>query len=153
MKAEKKVKTVIVCLLLSLSAYSQMGIKFRGSGSWCIGDRYDQTFIASNQETVVGQIMSIDTVTPYPNMASGIMIMLKTEREDIAVHLGPAWYILYQDMSLQVNDKNIEVRGCRTMIGGKPVIMASRLVRRDRILLLRDKDGIPYWCAWRRKFD
>ena len=153
MKKHRLALMVIAGLFLTTSLNAQIGIKFRGSGSWCIGDRYDQAFIVSNQETVVGQIMSIDTVTPFRDMGSGIMFVLKTEREDINVHLGPAWFILYQDMSLQVNDKNIEVRGCRTMIGGKPVIMASTLVRRDRVLLLRDKDGIPYWCAWRRKMD
>jgi hypothetical protein len=56
-------------------------------------------------------------------------------------------------MTLAVNDKNIEVRGCRTNINGKPVIMASTLVRADKTLLLRDKDGIPYWCAWRPKMN
>ena len=97
--------------------------------------------------------MKIDTITPYRDMASGIRLVLKTEREDIEVHLGPAWFILYQDMSLAVNDKNIEVSGCRVMINGKPIIMASRLVRGERVLLLRDKDGYPYWCAWRKKLN
>jgi hypothetical protein len=110
-------------------------------------------FINSSQETVVGQVMSIDTVTPLRDMAQGIQMVLRTEREDITVHLGPSWFILFQDISLSVNDKAVEVRGCRTSINGKPVIMASILVRRDRVLLLRDKDGIPYWCAWRPKMN
>ncbi|MBN1308774.1 MAG: hypothetical protein JXA18_12695 [Chitinispirillaceae bacterium] len=153
MKQYRLVLSVIAFSLIPASLNAQIGIKFRGSGSWCFSDRYDQAFVNSNQETVVGQVMSIDTVTPYRDMASGIRMVLKTEREDITVHLGPAWFILYQDMALSVNDKNIEVRGCRTMIDGKPVIMASTLVRRDRVLLLRDKEGIPYWCAWRPKFN
>jgi hypothetical protein len=153
MKQYRLVIIAVVCLLVPASLYAQMGIKFRGSGSWCIGDRYQQSFINTNLETIVGEVMKIDTVTPMRGMGSGIQIRLKTEREEINVHLGPAWFILYQDMSLSVNDENIEVRGCRTMIEGKPVIMASTLVRRDRALLLRDKDGIPYWCAWRPKMN
>ena len=144
---------LVVCSLFPAVLSAQQGIKFRGSGDWCFGDRYDQMFINTNQETVVGQVVSIDTVTPFRDMASGIQFVMRTEREDIIIHLGPAWFILYQDMALAVNDKGVEVRGCRTSINGKPVIMASTLVKRDRVLLLRDKDGIPYWCAWRPKMN
>ena len=144
--------TVIAAsLLFSTAVSAQMSIKFRGSGEWCIGDKYQQIFINSGQESIVGQVMSIDTLTPMRGMGMGIALKMKTDREDITVHLGPSWYILFQDMSLQVNDKNIEVRGYRTVIDGTPVIMASKLVRRDKVLLLRDEDGIPYWCGWRPK--
>ena len=108
-------------------------------------------FVNSGQESIVGQVISIDTVTPMRGMGRGIAVRLKTDREDIEVQLGPSWFVLFQDMAPQVNDKNIEVRGYRTMMQGKPVIMASKLVRRDKMLLLRDDDGIPYWCGWRPK--
>ena len=151
MKRSATLMLITFGLLLPAALQAQIGIKFRGSGDWCIGDPYEQTFTNSNLETVSGQVMSIDTVTPMPGMSSGIKIMLKTSREDVTVHLGPAWFILYQDMSLSVNDKNVEARGCRTVINGKPVIMATVLVRKNKVLLLRDKDGVPYWCGWREK--
>lgn len=133
--------------------HAQISIKFRGSSGWCVGDRYDQTFVNTSQESVVGQVMSIDTITPLRDMSNGIQVMLKTDRnEEIAVHLGPSWYILNQDINLSVNDKNIEVRGCRTMLSGKQVLMASLLVKKEKMILLRDADGIPYWCAWRPRF-
>jgi hypothetical protein len=152
---KRSVLLLAACALLSVPAasFSQMNIKFRGTGGWGITDRYEQLFMNASQETVVGQIMAIDTVTPLRDMAQGIMLILRTEREDVVVHLGPAWYILYQDMSLSVKDKNIEVRGYRAMIDGKQVIMASTLVRRDRVLLMRDRDGIPYWCGWRPRMN
>ena len=151
MSINRLLTAIAACLLLSSALNAQMSIKFRGSGEWCIGDPYQQMFVNSGQESVVGQVISVDTVTPMRGMGSGISVKLKNEREDIDVQLGPAWYILFQDMSLQVNDRNIEVRGYRTMIEGKPVIMASKLVRRDKVLLLRDEDGVPYWCGWRPK--
>ena len=151
MGANRILTVIAVSLVLASSLYAQMSIKFRGSGEWCIGDKYQQVFVNSGQESIVGEVLSIDTVTPMRGMGSGIAVQLKTEREDVQVQLGPAWYILFQDMSLQVKDRNIEVRGYRTMIDGKPVIMASKLVRRDKVLLLRDEDGIPYWCGWRPK--
>lgn len=151
MKINRLLTAAAACLLITSALYAQMSIKFRGSGEWCIGDKYQQIFVNSGQESVVGQVISIDTLTPMRGMSTGIAVKLKTDREDVEVQLGPSWYILFQDMALQVNDKNIEVRGYRTMMNGKPVIMASKLVRRDKVLLLRDDDGVPYWCGWRPK--
>ncbi len=150
-------KYLLACMLSALvlipaQLSAQIGIKFRGSGGWCIGDRYEQIFVNTNLETITGQVMSIDTVTPIRGMSSGIQVRLKTDREEIIVHLGPAWFVLFQDMILSVNDNNIEVRGCRTVVEGKPVFMAATLIRREKVLLLRDKDGVPYWCGWRPKF-
>ena len=141
----------LLAVLLPATLFAQIGIKFRRSGGWCYGSQYEQIFIESNQETVSGEVMSIDTVTPFRGMDSGIKFVMETEREDIDVHLGPAWFILYQDMILKVKD-DVEVYGCRTMIDGKKVIMASKLVRGNKMLLLRDDDGIPYWCGWRDRF-
>lgn len=142
---------IVFCCIAPAALFAQQSIKFRGTGDWCFGDKYDQMFINSNQETVVGQVVSIDTVTPFREMTTGIQFVMRTEREDIVIHLGPSWFILFQDMALAVNDKGVEVRGCRISINGKPVIMASTLVKKDKVLLLRDKDGIPFWCAWRPK--
>jgi len=153
MGRQRFILAAIVAVLFSVSVHAQIGIKFRGSGDWSIGDPYEQYFINTKLESVTGKVTSIDTVTPLRGMAAGIGIVLKTDREDIAVHLGPSWFILFQDMSLSVNDANVEVRGCRTTINGKPVIMASTLVRGRYVLHLRDSDGVPYWCAWRKRFN
>ena len=152
MNRKRMVFLMAAVLALSSFSFAQIGIKFRGSSGWCVGDRYDQSFIVTSQEVMVGQVLSIDTITPLRDMSAGIQLMLKTDREEIKVHLGPTWFVLNQDINLSVNDKNIEVRGCRTMIDGKPVLMASMLVRKDKMLILRDNDGIPYWCAWRPRF-
>jgi len=153
MSISRTISVFAVIFIVHAATYAQIGIKFRGTSGWCVGDRYDQTFINTSQETMVGQVMSIDTITPIRDMSTGIQVVLKTDRnEEIAVHLGPSWFVLNQDINLSVNDKNIEVRGCRTMISGKPVLMASLLVKKEKMLLLRDTDGIPYWCAWRPRF-
>ena len=151
---------ICFCILMSVSLSAQP--KFIGSGGWCFGERYDQHFTNANQEIFVGQVKSIDTVTPYREMSLGIQMQLQTESELVTVHLGPAWYILNQDMVLEVNDENIEVKGCWASINGKKVVIASRFGKANgmgdpershstRTRILRDKDGIPYWCAWRPK--
>ncbi|KMQ50954.1 hypothetical protein CHISP_2096 [Chitinispirillum alkaliphilum] len=85
-----------------------------------------------------------------PDMSYGIKLVVNCGFEEHDVHLGPAWYILFQDMNINIKD-DVEVRGTRVSTGGKVFIMTSTLRKDDRILLLRDEDGIPFWCAWRRR--
>ena len=144
-------------------------VTFRGSGGWCYGERYDQHFSTERQELFFGNVENIDTVTPYPGMALGIKLDLRTENDELlTVHLGPAWYILYQNWDLEADERYVGVKGCRTSINGKMVIMATlvgnapegevadgdqALWEHGEVQRLRDEDGIPYWCAWRPRLE
>jgi hypothetical protein len=75
--------------------------------------------------------------------------MLKTDKETLAVHVGPEWYIERQDMKLEKGDK-IEVKGSRVTFNDKPAIIAAEIKKGDGVLVLRDSSGIPAWAGWRR---
>lgn len=150
MNRPQVIALALLTLLLPMSLFAQMKIKFRGTDGWGIGSRYEQLYNVVSLQTVSGNIETIDTITPFRDMGSGIVVAIKTQRELIPVILGPAWYMLHQDMRLNLNTK-IEVRGCQTMIDGNKVIIAERLIRGDSVLLLRDKDGTPNWCSWRKR--
>lgn len=75
---------------------------------------------------------------------------MKTDKETIAVHLGPDWYIENQDVEITPMDK-IEVKGSRIAFEGKPAIIASEVKKGDDILWLRDASGFPVWSGWRRR--
>ena len=83
-------------------------------------------------------------------MGYGIQISLKMDREEVPVYLGPAWFMLHQDMDLSLND-NVSVDGVKTVINGKTAIIAGDVIRKDKILKIRDSDGIPYWIEWRSR--
>ena len=38
-------------------------------------------------------------------MSYGICFSLKTSNEEFVVHLGPAWFVLHQDMNLSIETK------------------------------------------------
>ena len=76
--------------------------------------------------------------------------MLKTDRESVAVHLGPGWFIEKQDVQIKASDK-ITVIGSRIKYDGKPAIIAVEVEKGDDILDLRDKNGFPRWAGWRRR--
>ena len=82
-------------------------------------------------------------------MGAGIHLQLKTDKETISVHLGPAWYIERLDAQIEKGNK-IEVKGSRVTAAGKPAIIAAEVKKGDALLKLRDDSGIPAWAGWRK---
>jgi len=75
--------------------------------------------------------------------------MLKTDKETVSVQLGPEWYVERLDTKIQKGDE-IEVKGSRVTISGKPTIIAAEVKKGDSTLVRRDSAGIPAWAGWRR---
>ena len=69
---------------------------------------------------------------------------LQTEKETIAVHLGPAWYIEKQTPRIEVNE-TITVTGSRVTVDEKPAVIAAQVTKGSDILKLRDENAIPVW--------
>jgi hypothetical protein len=76
-------------------------------------------------------------------------MVVKTDKETIPVHLGPAWYIERLDTKLDKGEK-VEVKGSRITFNGKPAIIAAEVRKGDSLLMLRGSAGIPVWSGWRR---
>ena len=137
--------------LLAVQSHAQMAMRWIGTEGWGQATPYGRLFNQYNLQVITGSIYRIDTITPMTGMSMGIQLVIRTAtREEIPVHLGPAWYIRHQDMDLGLND-NVEIRGARFSLKGKNVIAAFEVRTADRVLLLRDEDNIPYWCGWRKR--
>jgi DNA/RNA endonuclease YhcR with UshA esterase domain len=80
--------------------------------------------------------------------AGGIHVSVKTQQETIGVHLGPAWYLKQQSLTIQPGD-HVEVRGSRVTYRGHPAIIAAEVKRGSQSLKLRDDDGRPLWRGQR----
>jgi hypothetical protein len=101
-------------------------------------------------ETVSGEILGLDTFSGRHGMA-GVHANLKTDKgETIPVHLGPAWYLDKQSVTLKQGDK-VTVRGSRITFDGKPAIIAAEVTRQGQTLRLRDDNGVPVWAGGRRR--
>ncbi len=143
------VAVALSVLFVSSVALAGPGKGSRGSGGWGMGSSYQRMYNPATVETVSGVIESVDKITPIKGMYAGIHLVLKTDRESIAVHLGPEWYIERQDVKLEKGDK-IEVKGSRITFDGKPAIIAAECKKGDSVLILRDSAGFPAWSGWRR---
>jgi hypothetical protein len=139
-------------LLMAAQTWAQPrgGMMWRGSGGWGPGTPYNRNYDPKSLETVSGEVVTLDQITPGKGMAKGVHLTLKTDKETLSVHLGPAWYLENQDVTIEKKDR-VEVKGSRIGFGGKPAIIASEVRKGDQILTLRDNDGFPVWSAWRRR--
>jgi hypothetical protein len=140
----------IAFLGLLVGHSNAQAIRWRGGGGWGPGTAYSKLYDPKTVETISGEVVKIDTITPFKGMSSGVHMSVKTEKEEIAVHLGPSFFIENQDVKIAAKDK-VEVKGSRVTFNGKPAIIAMELRKGDEMLKLRDDAGYPVWSAWRRR--
>ena len=126
------------------------GVRWRGSAGWGQGTPYSKMYDPKTVETVSGEVVKIDTITPLKGMSAGMHMSVKTDKGEIPVHLGPSYFIENQDVKIAVKDK-VEVKGSRVTFDGKPAIIAMELRKGDEMLKLRDDSGYPVWSGWRRR--
>jgi hypothetical protein len=140
-----------VGLLIADQSHAQpAGIRWRGSGGWGPGTPYSKTYDPKTVDTISGEVVKIDTITPRKGMTAGVRMSVKTDKEEVSVHLGPGYFIENQDVKIAPKDK-VEVKGSKITFDGKPAIIAMELKKGDEVLKLRDDAGFPVWSAWRRR--
>jgi len=140
----------VLVTLGATDAMAQRGIARRGGGGWGPGTAYARLYNPQTVETISGEVVAVDRITPMKGMVYGVHLTVKTERETISVHLGPGWYIENQDVKILPKDK-IEVKGSRITFEGKPAIIAATATKGDDVIELRDARGFPAWSGWRRR--
>jgi hypothetical protein len=140
----------IVGFLFATDSFAQQMMKWRGSGGWGSGTPYNSMYNPTTVETISGEVTKVEQITLMKGMSSGVHLVVKTEKETIDVHLGPAWYIENQDVKIKLGDK-LEIKGSRITFQGKPAIIAAEMKKGEETLRLRDEKGFPVWAGWRRR--
>ena len=140
----------ILTLVFAAESLAQRGMKWKGSGGWGMGGQYGKMYDPKTVETVSGEVVSVDKITPSKGMSYGIHLTLKTDKETISVHLGPGWYLEKQDTKIEPKDK-VEVKGSRITFEGKAAIIAAEVKKGEESLRLRDENGFPVWSGWRSR--
>ncbi|MGB3639196.1 MAG: hypothetical protein WBA39_16710 [Rivularia sp. (in: cyanobacteria)] len=122
---------------------------FRGHGGrWGYG-RYGRMYNVKTVETVRGKVVSVDAFIPRRGMSHGVHLQVETQKGIIPVHLGPAWYIENQEITIKPEDK-VEIKGYLINFARKPAIIAAEVKKGNMTLVLRSEDGFPMWSGWRR---
>jgi hypothetical protein len=140
----------IAGFLFATDSFAQPMMKWRGSGGWGSGTPYSRMYNPATVDTISGEVTKVEQITPVKGMSSGVHLVVKTEKETIDVHLGPAWYIENQDVKINPGDK-LEIKGSRITFQGEPAIIAEEVKKGEEILKLRDEKGFPVWAGWRKR--
>lgn len=151
-KPNLKLSTMIfvLTLIFAIGSFAQTGMNNKRSGGWGMGNQYDRMYDTKTVETIVGEVISVDKITPIKGMSNGVHLKVKTNKETISVHLGPEWYIEKQDIEI-ISKNNVEIKGSRVTYEGKPAIIAAEIIKGNEMLLLRSENGSPVWNGWRRR--
>lgn len=144
------IAVILFVLSLSTMVMAQQGKGWRGSGGWGQGSSYNQLYDPSKVESLAGQVVKIEQSIPMKRMSQGVVLLVKSAKEIIAVHLGPSWYIERLDTKIVVGDK-LGIKGVRTTFAGQPAILASEVTKGEDVLTLRDANGVPVWAGWGRR--
>lgn len=115
-------------------------------GGWHFRSPYGKQYFTGTETTLTGTVIEMGVVIPQPHMMRGTQIVIKTETGKRSIHLGPDWYIREQDIKLKQGDK-ITVRGMLIGEGEQAFIIAAEISKDGQTWALRDKEGLPYWCA------
>lgn len=105
-------------------------------------------FNRNTVEKISGEVLSVVSV-PDPQYGSVVHILVRTNKGEIPVHLGPSWFVEGNEMQIIPGDM-VEVEGSQIYIEGRVFVIASELKKDDYVLKLRDRDGNPLWVGWKR---
>lgn len=149
---EKEIELVATMTVLSSltanESLPQQEIVWKGGGEWGPGTPYARMYNPQTMESITGEVVSVEMITPMKIMSYGVHIIVQTDTETISIHLGPGWFIENQDVKIVPRDK-LEIKGSRITFEDKPAIIAAEVKKDNEMLTLRDASGFPVWSGWR----
>jgi hypothetical protein len=140
-----KTATTTAALCVLALGLASAGIARAASRSPSGGASYSRLYDPKTVETVSGEVVLVEQTKATKRMGRGVHLILKTDKETIPVHLGPAWYVERQQPAIAPKD-HVEVKGSRVTFEGKPAIIAAEVRKGDETLVLRDDAGVPAWA-------
>ena len=142
---------IILAILLGIAgpAAAQWGGFGRGGGrSGGSGTHDRQEWDPKTVTTVKGQVEDLGSygMTGWKAMP-GMQVhglLLKTDKGNITVQLGPPAYVRKQGFDLKQGD-SLEVTGSQVTRDGQPLLLAAQVKKDGQTLKLRDEQGVPLW--------
>ncbi len=115
---------------------------------WEKGSAYDKYYDAKEADSFKGRVDDIIEIVPMQGMAPGVGLIVRDKKDNKAetVHLGPKDFVKLDAIGLKKGD-SVKVYGVWATIGGKDVVMASKVKKDEdkQLKVRRTKDGMPWW--------
>lgn len=141
----EKVWRVILFAMVTLSMAVSIGYAQRRKGQMHGMPRYD----TATEVTLRGTITKVETHKGRMEW-EGTHLVVSFDAETLTVHVGPSNYLTQQEFSFVSGDQ-IEVTGSRIKLEGTDVLIAREIKKGEKVLTLRNSQGIPAWSRnrWR----
>ncbi len=137
-------KTIVLLLALAGMLALALPRESAAQRADALGRAYDPNSV----ETVSGRIVSIAHLAHGRRGSYGEHLVLDTRHGSLVVHLGPGWFMERHGLKLQRHDE-VTITGSRVILGGRPVLIAARITRGHKTLVLRNAQGVPLWRGTR----
>ena len=85
-----------------------------------------------------------------PGGGTGTHLTLKSDATSLEIHLGPSSFLAERKFELAKGDV-IEITGSKVKCMGEDVLLAREVKKGDKVLTLRNKQGVPEWSGGRGK--
>jgi hypothetical protein len=150
----------LLIVLTTVSVWGQGGYEYRhrnrdaqycGYGSCAMQSMrgvQNRNYNLNTVESVSGEVVKVETIAGR-GRSGGVHLTLKTDKENLAVNVGPQWYLNDKNVTFKEGDK-IKVRGSRITLSDKATLIADKITHNDLVLNLRNSDGIPVWSRRNR---
>lgn len=147
--------------LTGTAAFAQMGagqgmdqgrmmMKYDPSTEVTVKGTVEEVQGASNPMSQGGMMSQGGTMGSKKGMGRmGTHLMLKTQDGTLTVIVGPSRFIADKGFSFAKDDQ-IEVTGSKLKYQGKDEILAREIKKGDKLLTLRNAQGVPEWSRRQR---
>jgi len=133
----KKSWLVAAMMMLASALASAQGGPPAGKGP--ANRMYDPATVVTVSGTVTGEAR-IDRGHGH----KGVHLTLKTADEELAVHLGPDFWVDQRKVKIAKGD-TITVKGSKITFDGGPAVIAQAVTKGGETLILRSPEGAPVW--------
>ncbi|MBE0536154.1 MAG: PRC-barrel domain-containing protein [Phycisphaerae bacterium] len=117
--------------------------------AWEQDSEYNKKFKKDEVKEIEGTIRNVGAFSPKEGATQGMKLRVQTkEGESVTVHAGPRQYTMQQAQRENIDlttGKEVKIKGSKTRIKDKDVIIASEITVQDKTLRLRDDEGKPQW--------
>ena len=143
MASLKRLSILGAVTLLTVAAVS---VAMAQTGTGGASPMYD----VKTETTIKGTVESVDTVTGAGGRGrqavGGTHLTVKTEKETLAVHVGPTAYLTEKGITLAKGD-TLEILGSRVTIDEQSFVIARQIKKGENTWTLRDASGRPLWSG------
>jgi len=100
----------------------------------------------ATEATVTGTIETVQSMPAPARGPGGMHLMLRAEAGVLEVDLGPTAFITGKGFDFAKGD-SVTVIGSKLTRDGQDAVIARQVTKGDKVLTLRDAQGIPMWSG------